>query len=174
MKDVSTSGVQNEEQAIFRAQELDLIYAQSGLLYEIIPNALRSSFDHKIKPRPHVDGIIGCTSTKPVDSVVKQVIQLSINQSSLRQATASSQPTQTANVLSVQSSNQKGNQQPERNKKKGKNNHKGGNRNESANSNDKNAQNAGGTSSLNVRLSFLASCVRMTTSLTCALVWKTP
>ena len=28
-KDVSTSGVQNEEQAIFRAQELDLIYAQS-------------------------------------------------------------------------------------------------------------------------------------------------
>ena len=39
-KDVSTSRVQNEEQAIFRAQELDLIYAQSRLLYEIIPNAL--------------------------------------------------------------------------------------------------------------------------------------
>ena len=38
-KDVSTSGVQNEEQAIFRAQELDLIYAQSELLYEIIRNA---------------------------------------------------------------------------------------------------------------------------------------
>ena len=36
-KDVSTSGVQNEEQAIFRVQELDLIYAQSSLLYEIIP-----------------------------------------------------------------------------------------------------------------------------------------
>ena len=45
MKDVSTSGVQNEEQAVFRAQELDLIYAQFGLLYEIIPNALRYSFD---------------------------------------------------------------------------------------------------------------------------------
>ena len=51
-KDVSTYGVQNEEQAIFRAQELDLIYAQSGLLYEIIPNAnvlvltLRSNLDH--------------------------------------------------------------------------------------------------------------------------------
>ena len=42
-KDVSTSRVQNEEQAIFRAQELDFIYAQSGLLYEIIPNAPRSS-----------------------------------------------------------------------------------------------------------------------------------
>ena len=32
-KDVSTSGVQNEDQTIFRAQQFDLIYAQSGLLY---------------------------------------------------------------------------------------------------------------------------------------------
>ena len=49
VKDVPTFGVQNEEQVIFRAQELDLIYAQSGLLYEIIPNAPHSSFDPKIK-----------------------------------------------------------------------------------------------------------------------------
>ena len=72
VKDVSTSEVQNEEQAIFRAHELDLIYAQSGLLYEIIPNALCSSFDPKVKPGPHVDGIIvGCASAKPMDLVVK-------------------------------------------------------------------------------------------------------
>ena len=96
-----------------------MIYAQSKLLYEIIPNALCSSFDAKIKPGPHVDGIVGCTSTKPVDSVTKQVSQLSINQSASGQATVLSQPTQTANVLSVQSSDQKGNQQLERNKKKG-------------------------------------------------------
>ena len=70
-KDVSTSGVQNEDQAIFRVQELDLIYAQSSLLYEIIPNAPRSSFDPKVKPRPHVDGIVGCVSAKPTDSVEK-------------------------------------------------------------------------------------------------------
>ena len=70
-KDVSTYGVKNEEQAIFRVQELDLIYAQSGLLNEIIPNAPRSSFNPKVKPGPHIDGIVGCTSTKPVDSVVK-------------------------------------------------------------------------------------------------------
>ena len=74
-----TSGVQNEEHAIFRAQELDLIYAQSGLLYKIIPNAPRSNFDPKVKPGPHVDGIVSCTSTKPVDSVVKQVSQFSVN-----------------------------------------------------------------------------------------------
>ena len=47
-------------------------------------------------------------------------------------------------VISVQSSDPKGNQQPGRNKKKGKNNRKGGNRNENVNSNDKNARNAGG------------------------------
>ena len=87
----------------FRVQELDLIYAQSGLLYEIIPNAPCSSFDPKVKPGPHADGIIvGCASTKPMDSVVKQVIQLSINQSTSGQATASSQLAQTASVLSVQ------------------------------------------------------------------------
>ena len=63
--------MKNEEQAIFRAQELDLIYAQSDLLYEIIRNTPRSSFDPKVKPGPHVDGIIGCMSTKPIDSVVK-------------------------------------------------------------------------------------------------------
>ena len=144
MKDVSTSRVQNEEQAIFRAHELDLIYAQSSLLYEIVLNAPRSSFDPKVKPEPHADGIVGCTSTKPMDSIVKQVSQLSINQSASEQATASSQPTQMVSVLSVQLSDQKGNQQPRKNKKKGKNNHKGGNKNENANFNDKNSRNVGG------------------------------
>ena len=100
-KDVSTSRVQNDEQAIFRVQELDLIYAQSGLLYEIIPNALRSSFEPKVKHGPHANGIVGCVSAKPMDSVAKQVSQLSINQYASGQATASSQPAQMVSVLSV-------------------------------------------------------------------------
>ena len=79
-----------------------------------------------------------------------------------------------ASVLSVQSSDQKGNQQPGQNKKKGKNNCKGGNKNENANNNDKNGRNAGGTSKLNARLSSLESCVRTITSLTCALVLMKP
>ena len=78
-----------------------MIYAQSGLLYEIIPNAPHSSFDPKVKPGPHADGIVGCASNKPIGSVAKQVAQLSINKSASRQATASSQPAQTANVLAV-------------------------------------------------------------------------
>ena len=96
--------MQNEEQAIFRAQELDLIYAQSGLLYEIIPNAPRSSFDPKVKPGPHADGIVGCASKKPAGSVAKQVAQLSTNQSASGQAMASSQPAQMVNVHAVQAS----------------------------------------------------------------------
>ena len=79
-----------------------------------------------------------------VPLVVKQVTQLSINQSTSGQAIASSQPTQTASVLSMQSSNKNGNHQPVRNKKNGKNNRKGGNKNENANFNDKNSHNAGG------------------------------
>ena len=82
-----------------------MIYSQSGLLYEIIPNALCSSFNPKVKPGPHVDGIVGCMSAKPADSVVKQVSQLSINQSTSGQAMASFQPTQTGSVILVQSSN---------------------------------------------------------------------
>ena len=80
-----------------------------SLLYEIIPNAPHSSFDPKVKLGPHADGIVGCASAIPADSVAKQVSQLSHNQSASGQATASSQPTQTVNVLSVQSSEQKGN-----------------------------------------------------------------
>ena len=54
-KDVSTSEVQNEEQAIFRVHELDLIYPQSRLLYEItfltvlvLVSTLRSNLDHML------------------------------------------------------------------------------------------------------------------------------
>ena len=119
-------------------QELDLIYAQSRILYEIIPNSPRSSFDPKIKPGAHGDGIVGCKSAKPMDSVVKQVSQLSINQFASGQAMDSSQPTQMKSVLFMQSSDDKDDQHSERNKKKGKNNRKGGNKNENANFNDKN------------------------------------
>ena len=37
-------GVITKEKVIARAQYLDLIYTQSGMLYEKIPNVLRSNF----------------------------------------------------------------------------------------------------------------------------------
>ena len=131
-----------------------MIYDQSSLLYEIIPNAPHSSFDPKLKPRPHADGIVICASAKPVDLVAKQVSQLSINQSTLWQTTTSSQPTQTTSVLSMQSSDQKGNQQPKRNRKKGKNNWKGGNKNENSNNNDNNGQNSRGDKQAKCKVKF--------------------
>ena len=66
----------------------------------------------------------------------------------------SSQPAQTASVLSMQSSNQKGNQQPGWNRKKGKNNRKGGNKNENVNDNDNNGRNDGGDKKAKRKVKF--------------------
>ena len=80
-----------------------------------------------------------------MDLVAKQVSQFSINQSNSGQAMALSQPTQMMSVLSVQSSDQKGNQKLGWNRKKGKNNNrKGGNKNENATNNEKNGKHAEG------------------------------
>jgi hypothetical protein len=43
--DVTMGGVVTEEEAIARAQYLDLVYSQSGTLYELIPNDPRTSTD---------------------------------------------------------------------------------------------------------------------------------
>jgi hypothetical protein len=49
-----------------RAQQLDLIYSQSDMLYEILPDAPRLTFDKtKQKSRPHADSIVGSAQSKP-------------------------------------------------------------------------------------------------------------
>ena len=114
--DVPTSRVTNEEEAIFRAHQLDLTYAQSGVLYHLLLGAPRSTYDPRQKPGPHADGIVGSTNVK------------SLNQSVGGPASSvSSIPTQSMDVHSVQSStNPNGSQPPEQNKKKRRNNRKGG------------------------------------------------
>ena len=114
-----------------------IIYAQSGLLYEVIPNAPQSNSEPKFKTRPHVYGIVGSASAKFVDQFRNKMRDLSINQPIIGQDTASSYPTQTNDVLSVHSSYQNGNRQPRRNINKGRNNRKGGNKKEN-NNDDKN------------------------------------
>ena len=55
----------------------------------------------------------------------------------------------------MQLSDQKGNQQPGRNRRKGKNNNqKGGNKNENAQNNDKNGRNAGGDKQVKRKVKF--------------------
>jgi hypothetical protein len=121
-KDVATSGVFSEEEAIMRAQQFELIYSQSGLLYQILPDAPRSILD-KTRQRagPHADGIVGSAQTKPAEQLTKQLQQLSIQHSAASQTTASAvPPTQTSEVHSVQTTNPKANQQPEGKKKQRK------------------------------------------------------
>jgi hypothetical protein len=103
--DVSTSGVTYEEETIFKAQQLDLIYAQSGMLCEILPDALSSNYDPRQKLGPHADGIIGSSNVKYADSVTSHLKELSLNQVVGGPASSvSSTPTHSTNVHSMQSS----------------------------------------------------------------------
>jgi hypothetical protein len=98
------------------------------MLYHLLPEAPRSSYDPREKPRPHADGIIGSANVKSVDSAMSHLKTLSLNQSAGGPASSvSSNPTQSKDVHSVQSSkNPNGDQQLGGNKRKGRNNRKGG------------------------------------------------
>ena len=63
-KDVAFEHPQSEEEAILMAQQFDLIYAQSGYLYTVIPDSPRPSASyHNAQGASHVaDGIIGLVS----------------------------------------------------------------------------------------------------------------
>jgi hypothetical protein len=113
---------------IFRAQQLDLIYAQSGMLYHLLPDAPQYTYDPRKNTRPHANGIVFASNVKSTDSVTNHLKELSLSQSAGEPTSSmSSIPTQSEDVHSVQSSaNPNGNQQPGGNKKKGRNNRKGG------------------------------------------------
>jgi hypothetical protein len=66
---------------MFKSQQLDLICTQSGMLYEILPDAPRSNYDPRQKPKPHADGIVGSANVKSADSVTSHLKELSLNQS---------------------------------------------------------------------------------------------
>jgi hypothetical protein len=93
-KDVSTSRVTYEEGAIFKSHQLDLIYAQYGILYEIISDAPWSNYDPIQNPGPHDDGIIGSTNAKTIDLVMNQLKDLSLSHPVARNILASSSTTQ--------------------------------------------------------------------------------
>jgi hypothetical protein len=99
-KDVATSGVFSKEEEIMRAQQLELIYSQSNMLYEILPDAPWSTFDlAKPKSGPHADGIVGSTQNKPTDLLSNQMQQLSLQQTMASQTSSMAAPTtQTSEV----------------------------------------------------------------------------
>ena len=57
-----------EEQAIARAQYLDLVYSQLGTLYDYFPDASRPG-QSKGPPKPSVDGVIGSVNSSSKKSV---------------------------------------------------------------------------------------------------------
>jgi hypothetical protein len=81
LKDVSTSKVTSEEEEIFKAQQIDIIYAQFRMLYNILPDAPMSNYDPIKKLKPHADGIVGSTNVKSADLVTTHLKDLYLNQS---------------------------------------------------------------------------------------------
>ena len=74
-RDIAMGGCVTEEQAIARAEYLDLVYSQFGTLYELLPNAPRpSSNPETSKPQVvcPIDGVIGLVSQTLAKSSFKQ------------------------------------------------------------------------------------------------------
>jgi hypothetical protein len=91
-----------------------------------LPDAPRSILD-KTRQRigPHANGIVGSAQIKPVEQLMKQLQQLSIQHTTASQTTAlAAPPTKTSDVHTVQSTNPKSTQQP-KGKKKQRNKGKG-------------------------------------------------
>ena len=85
-KDVASERPQSEEEAILKAQQFDLIYAQSGYLYTIIPDAPRPSTSYRNAPgASHVaNDIIESVSQQPQPRLTPPIV--------------APQPSNTANV----------------------------------------------------------------------------
>jgi hypothetical protein len=91
------------------------------MLYEILLDAPRSTYNPRQKPRPHADRIVGSANMKCVDSMTIHLRELYLNQSvGGKTSSISSNPTKSVDVNFVQYlTNPNGNQQPGGNKKKG-------------------------------------------------------
>jgi hypothetical protein len=102
-KDVATSRVFSEEEEIMRAQQIELIYSQYGLLYEILPDSPQSILDKaRQNSGPHVDGIVVSAQGNSIDLLLNQLQQLSIQKTMNKQTFGSTGlPTQTLDIHSV-------------------------------------------------------------------------
>ena len=65
---------------IFRAQQLDLIYSQSGMLYHILLDAPWSTYDPRQNLGPHADDILCSANVNSIDSLMNQLKELSLSQ----------------------------------------------------------------------------------------------
>lgn len=81
-KDVALGGAVTEDQFIRHSQHLDLIYSQSGTLYDVILNAPHNSNASTTQhPGAHADGIIGATSGADVKKLSGHIAQMLVDPS---------------------------------------------------------------------------------------------
>jgi hypothetical protein len=102
--DISMGGVVTEEEAIYWAQYLDLVYSQSGTLYELIPNATYATRDpSKPSSTSHVDGFIGSIKTQSTSQSTRKINRsASMSDSSSTSISSTSLPTQVSKVNAIQ------------------------------------------------------------------------
>jgi hypothetical protein len=125
--DVTMGGLVTEEESITRAQYLDLVYSQSGTLYELIPNATCTPTDpSKPSSTTHADGVIGTVKTQYTSQSTETLnLSLSTPFPSSTSLSSTSLLTQVFEVYAVQSASS----QQSRGKKKTKNKAKKNNNN---------------------------------------------
>jgi hypothetical protein len=79
-------GVVTEEQAISRAQYLDLVYSQSDMIYNLIHHALFPSNDTtRPSPEAHASGMVGSVSNIKNTSSPSQTSEVNVVQSNSSQ-----------------------------------------------------------------------------------------
>ena len=70
-----------------------MIYSHSGILYEIIPDALRPTHNvEKPKPGPHADGVVGYVKYPTIESLDKQLHELFVEHSTVKVEKATPHP----------------------------------------------------------------------------------
>jgi hypothetical protein len=121
-RDITMGGVVTKEEAISRAQYLDLVYSQSGTLYELIPNATCATTDpSKPSSSSHMDGFIGTVKTQSTSQSTGIVNRsASAPSPSSTSLSSTSLPNQVSEVNAVQSapSQQSGGKNKTKNKPK--------------------------------------------------------
>ena len=105
--DVAMGGITIKEQAIDRAQYLDLVYSQFGVLYEIIKDSPQPSIlPNWSTSSSHANGVIGSLNTQP-QSPSEKYIQKTSKSSKSKVSTTSTLsyfPYATLDVNFIQSS----------------------------------------------------------------------
>jgi hypothetical protein len=109
--DFSMGGAFTEEETIAWAQYLDLVYSQSGTLYDFLPNVSQANTDpSKSSSSSHVDGVISSVKTQ------------STSQSTKISSTSPQTQISEVNVVQYSPSQQSGGKKKTKNKSKISNN----------------------------------------------------